>query len=186
MYEAQTVVRCSPRCPLQSPCFRAIWPSSVNQHSYFSLIILAAPTEYPASFPFRLANLARPPSGNKSSQSPVSILSLSTTSHWARILHSRFQRAHTKNTLSPMETAPCVNSVENKTPPRPRLEEGKPARCPQFAPDVSPHRGQTRRKAEHIPTKAQEQPQVAISQFDCAVKEIERAQPEIHALDEER
>ena len=48
-----------------------------------------------------------------------------------------------------------------------------------------PHRGQTRREAEHMPTRAQEQFKVAISQFDCAVMEIERAQPEIHALDEE-
>ena len=82
-----------------------------------------------------------------------------------------------------MYPAPCVNSVENKTPPRARLEEGKRAHCPQFAPDVSPHRGQTRREADHIPTRAQEELQVAISQFDCAVKEIERVQLEIHALD---
>jgi len=35
-------------------------------------------------------------------------------------------------------------------------------------------------------TRAQEQLQVAISQFDSAVEEIGRAQPEIHALDEKR
>ena len=56
-------------------------------------------------------------------------------------------------------------------PPRAQLEERKRARCPQFA----HHRGQTRREAERILTRAQEQLQVAIYQFGSAVKEIEFA-----------
>ena len=43
-----------------------------------------------------------------------------------------------------------------------------------------------RREAEHMSTRTQEQLQVAKSQFDAAVKEIERAQGEINALDQER
>jgi hypothetical protein len=43
-----------------------------------------------------------------------------------------------------------------------------------------------RREAEHMLTRTQEQLQVAKSQFDAAVKEIERAQTEIDALDKER
>ena len=43
-----------------------------------------------------------------------------------------------------------------------------------------------RREAEHMLTRTQEQLQIARSQFDAAVKEIERAQTEIDALDKER
>ena len=43
-----------------------------------------------------------------------------------------------------------------------------------------------RREAEHMLTRTQEQLQIAKSQFDVAVKEIERAQGEIDALDKER
>ena len=43
-----------------------------------------------------------------------------------------------------------------------------------------------RREAEHMLTRTQEQLQVAKSQFDAAVKEIDRAQGEINALDKER
>ena len=43
-----------------------------------------------------------------------------------------------------------------------------------------------RREAEHMLTRAQEQLQVAKFQFDGAVKEIERAQREIDALDKEQ
>ena len=45
------------------------------------------------------------------------------------------------------------------------------------------HRSQT---TEPMLMRAQEQLQVSISQFNSAVKEIERAQPEIHALDKAR
>ena len=43
-----------------------------------------------------------------------------------------------------------------------------------------------RREAEHMLTRTQEQLHLAKSQFDSAVKEIERAQGEIDALDKER
>jgi len=43
-----------------------------------------------------------------------------------------------------------------------------------------------RREADHMLTRTQDQLQVAKSQFDAAVKEIERAQREIDALDRER
>ena len=62
------------------------------------------------------------------------------------------------------------NSMRD-APPRAQPEERKRARCPQFA----RHRGQTRREAEHILTRVQEQLRVAISQFGSAVKEIEFA-----------
>ena len=165
--------RCSLFSSSLSPSSRCAFVQSGPRLSInaptFSLIILAAPTEYPLPFLCTLQTLRDHRLATNPLSCSVSILSTSTTSHWPRIAHSLDSNGLTRGTRCHQCRRPLA-STQSKTK---RLLEHDLKKENEHAarnsPQMSvPHRSQTRREAKYIPTRAQESPQVAISQFDCA------------------